>query len=581
MNSNKRQYNQLKPQLDHGFNRWDFLGILIFVSLLGVLAWSAKEMVSPFHLGQMTPISLSPKVLFNYALRTVSRMGIALIISLLVTLCVAAWAAKSKWAGKILIPLIDIFQSVPVLSFLALAFTAFIRLFPNSMLGPECAAIFAIFCAQAWNMILGMYQSLISIPADLEEVSQVFQLSAWQRFWRLEVPFSLPSLLWNTMMSVSASWFFIVYAEAITFSQQTISLPGIGSYIALAIAEANLTAVVYAILAMFVVILIYDQLLFRPLITWSEKFKFDYAPDEKFPQSWFINLVKQSSYLRFIGFYLNRGMDSFINFSLLRFNEARSNEVNSKKRIGKKIGQFLGIMLIVLLIASLLYFGRLFLPVFTLSELKQVLLLGLATSCRVFSVIVISSLIWVPIGVYIGSKRNYVQNIQALIQFMASFPANLFYPLAVMLIMHFHLNPQIWVTVLMILGTQWYIVFNVIAGSQAIPKELRYVANNFGVSGWQWWKRLALPAIFPYYITGAITAAGGAWNASIVAEFLSWGNTRLETTGLGAYIQASTNAGDFPKIALGTVVMCVFVLFFNTLIWRPLYGLAEKRFRIL
>ena len=575
--SNHHFYFANRDNASRFINRWDFLLLILIFSILFFLGWAGTQMATPYSLGTPLPISLDPSQLPFYALRTVLRMFIALVFSILFTFVVGALAAKNRRAEQVIIPAIDILQSVPVLSFLAITITGFIHLFPNSLLGPECAAIFVIFTAQVWNITFSFYQSLKMVPHDLREAAAMFQLSAWQRFWKIEVPYSMPGLLWNMMMSMSASWFFVVLSEAIMVAHQDIRLPGVGSYISLAIEQRDLYAVGYAILTMVVVIFLYDQILFRPLIAWSEKFKAEPSADDEEYQSWLIDLIRRSRLVvRFHEpFALLR--DRFVNARLLsRYipKPIKDTDFNRKKHI-----DWLWNTLVVLVIFSGGYLLlRYILSMLQLGEIIHVFLLGAATGTRVIVLIALSSLVWIPVGVWVGLRPRWAQKIQPVIQFFAAFPANLFYPLFVIAIVQFHLSVEIWVTPLMILGTQWYILFNVIAGASQIPRDLYLVADNFGVKGWQWWRRLALPGIFPYYITGAITAAGGAWNASIVAEWVSWGDTTLKATGLGEYIQASTIAGDFPKIALGTAMMCIYVLIFNHLIWRPLYRLAEERF---
>ncbi|KTD63178.1 ABC transporter permease [Legionella santicrucis] len=558
-------------------NRWDLLLLILIFSILFFLGWAGSQMATPYQLGEQIPISLDPANLPFYALRTVLRMFIALFFSIIVTFIVGLWAAKNRRAEQIIIPAIDILQSIPVLSFLSITVTGFIHLFPNSLLGPECASIFAIFCAQVWNMTFGFYQSVKTLPHDLKEVASMFRLSAWQRFWKLEVPFSMSSLLWNMMVSMSASWFFVVLSEAISVAHQNIRLPGVGSYIALAIQQRDLHAVGYAILTMVIVIFLYDQIFFRPLIAWSEKFKAETSHDEVEYQSWLVDWMRGSRLMKQFAEMIGVFTDHFVNARWLRLNESKAiKEIDLKKQ--KRLDRFWGAFVLLCVFSGAWFLLRFILAELKIADIVHVFLLGAATGTRVICLIILSSLIWIPIGVWIGLRPRIAQKIQPVIQFVAAFPANLFYPLFVIAIVKFHLNVEIWVTPLMILGTQWYILFNVIAGASAIPRELYLAADNFGLKGWLWWKRLAAPGIFPFYITGAITAAGGAWNASIVAEFVSWGNTTLRATGLGEYIQASTATGDFPKIALGTAMMCLYVLAFNHLIWRPLYRLAEERF---
>lgn len=576
---NHRFYFANREDVSRFINRWDLLLLILVFLVLFFLGWAGKQMATPYALGEPLSISLDPARLPFYGLRTVLRMFIALIFSIVFTFIVGTLAAKSRRAEQVIIPAIDILQSVPVLSFLAITITGFIHLFPGSLLGPECASIFVIFTAQVWNITFGFYQSLKMVPSDLREAAAVFQLSAWQCFWKVEVPYSMSSLLWNMMMSMSASWFFVVLSEAIAVSYQNVRLPGVGSYIALAIEQHDLHAVGYAILTMVIVIFLYDQILFRPLIAWSEKFKMEQSPDEAESQSWLIDWIRGSSLMKHFGRGGDRIKDKFVNARWLMKPSpkiVKEIDFNHQKHM-----DWLWNSLVLLAIAGGSYFlGHFILAQVKLSEIWHVFFLGAATGVRVIILIIISSFVWIPVGVWVGQRPRLAQRLQPVIQFAAAFPANLFYPLFVIAIVRFHLNVEIWVTPLMILGTQWYILFNVIAGAAMIPRDLFLAADNFGVKGWQWWKRLALPGIFPFYITGAITAAGGAWNASIVAEWVSWGSTTLKATGLGEYIQASTIAGDFPKIALGTAMMCAYVLLFNHIIWRPLYRLAQERFNL-
>jgi NitT/TauT family transport system permease protein len=559
-------------------NYWDILAFLFVLAILMMFAYNAKQMATPYRLGQVIPISLSPSVLPMYAGRTIIRMLIALLFSLLFTFTFATWAAKSHRAEKIIIPMIDVLQSVPILGFLSVTVAGFISLFPGSLLGPECAAIFAIFTSQAWNMALGFYQTIRSVPVEVNEAAHMFHLSAWQRFWRIDVPFSMPGLLWNTMVSMSAGWFFVVAAEAITVSNQQILLPGIGSYIAVAIKAADMHAICYAVLTMFIVILAYDQLLFRPLVAWSEKFKSEQIGTEKNSPSWVMDLFRRTQLMRYFGNKINQLYNAFVN---IRFFSAPpkislvSRLINQDERV---LAFFWNGVFFIVGLMTLVFFGKYFVKTFSLHTIKHVFYLGLITWFRVVILIILCSLFWVPVGVWVGLRPRVARIIQPIAQLLAAFPANLLYPFLVMFIVNNHLSPNIWLTPLMILGAQWYILFNVIAGASTIPKDLLQVVDNLGVTGLLRWSRLLLPSIFPFYVTGAITAAGGAWNASIVAEVASWGNETLVATGLGAYITQSTNEGDFSRTALGIGMMCCLVLIINRLIWRPLYEYAVSRF---
>lgn len=559
-------------------NYWDIIALLFALGVIVTLAWQAKQMSVPYHIGQIIPISLDPRNLPNYALRTVFRMLIAMFFSLLFTFTIATWAAKSKRAERIIIPMIDICQSIPILGFLSVVIVGFIALFPNSLLGPECASIFTIFTSQAWNMALGFYQTVRSVPSELHEAGQMFHLSAWQRFWRIDVPFSMPGLLWNMMMSMSAGWFFVVMSEAVSVSNQQIMLPGIGSYIAVAIKTANVPAIGYAIFAMFVVILIYDQILFRPLVAWAEKFKAEQVGQETEARSWLVNMLHRTRMLRNFGEKVNQMFDAAVNVSFFR-SRPLAEVVPWTERYEDTLNQVFSIVLMLTVITIMgfaVYVAYTHVP---MSAVLHVFLLGLATALRVFVLIALCSCLWVPVGVWVGLRPRAAQIVQPIAQFLAAFPANLFYPLVAILIIKYHLSTEIWLTPLMVLGVQWYVLFNVIAGASVLPKDLLQATDNLSVRGWLRWRKLILPAIFPYYLTGAITAAGGAWNASIAAEIIEWGNTKLSATGLGAYITQCVDRGDFIHMALGIGMMCVLVLLFNRLLWRPLYVYAEARFQ--
>ncbi len=530
-------------------------------------------MAASYQLGDIIPIHLEPSYLPIYALRTVIRLFTALLLSLLFTFIFGSLAAKNRHAERLIIPAVDILQSVPVLSFLSITASGFIFLFKNSMLGPECAAIFGIFTSQVWNMLLSFYQSIKTIPKEIKEAASIFQLSSWQRFWRIEVPFSMPGLLWNMMMSMSGSWFFVIACEAFSVSGVNITLPGIGSYIWLAIAKANKMAIIYAIICMLVVIFLYDQLLFRPLIYWTEKFKEQIDDEEKAPKSWLISLFQKTKLVQPVILWFGKLSNSIVNLKL--FNGKTISQ--GKKKLSPvyiKIGYALFIILLLFVSFAIWHLVLVNLPP---REIGDVFILGVFTGIRVMTLIFISSLLWLPIGVWIGLRPNISAIVQPIVQFIAAFPANLLFPIATMLIMNFNLNVEIWVAPLMILGTQWYILFNVIAGTSQLPKELKLAADNFKVKGWLWWKRFILPGIAPSFITGAITAAGGAWNASIIAEVITWGSTKLVATGIGSYIKINAENGDFLRVALGTIVMCILVLLINRLFWKPLYDMAMSK----
>jgi NitT/TauT family transport system permease protein len=558
-------------------NYWDIAALPIVLALIALVTWGGKAMSVHYRIGEVLPISLDPLRLPEYALHTVLRMGWALVASLVFSLAYAALAAKSRQAEKILIPVLDILQSVPILGFLSITVTGFIALFPGRLLGVECAAIFAIFTSQAWNMTFSVYQSLRTVPLELVEAARMYHLSPWRRFWRLEVPHAIPSLVWNMMMSVSGGWFFVVASEAITVSGQSILLPGVGSYIATAIAQRSLVAIGWAILVMLVVILLYDQLLFRPLIAWSRKFQADPPADAENVRPWFL-LVLQRAQLFDLAQAALLAVNRIIDGAIAAIARRSASTARMQTRPG--IARAFDILLFALAAAACVWIVAFIRRSVDPGEIGWVFLLGMLTALRVLILIGVASLIWVPIGVWIGLRPRLADRAEPIVQFLAAFPANLFFPAAVVLILQFRLDPEIWLSPLMILGTQWYILFNVIAGTTGLPVELRLAAQNLAVRRLLWWRRVMLPAIFPAYVTGAVTAAGGSWNASIVSEIVQWGDTTLTATGIGAYIARTTAAGDSGRIALGIGVLCLYVLAFNRLLWRRLYNLAAERLRL-
>jgi NitT/TauT family transport system permease protein len=498
-----------------------------------------------------------------------------MVASLLFTFTYATLAAKSRRAEVILIPLLDFLQSVPILSF-SLTILFFLQLTPGRVAGAEMAAIFLIFTSQAWNMAFSFYHSLRSIPDELVEAARNFQLGPWMRFWRLELPFGMPALIWNMMMSMSGGWFFVTVSEAISVGNTTVTLPGVGSYIALAIEQKSLTAIGWAIAAMFVVILLFDQLLFRPLTASADWFRLDQEAGQTPSRSWALRMMRRSQLLGFVG----NAFGAMLRLGM-RPRAAQAQLAKPKSVWSARWIDFLWYAVLLLIgIAALAKTMSFVLREVRPGEIGHVVLLGCITLVRVAVLIALASLIWVPIGVWVGMRPRVASIVQPVAQFLAAFPANLLFPIVVSAVVALKLTPDIWLSPLMILGTQWYILFNVIVGASAVAPDLRYASRNFGVQGWLWWKRLALPAVFPFYVTGAITASGGSWNASIVAEVASWGDQKLTAHGLGAYIAEATAAGDFQRTVLGTVVLSLFVVVLNRVFWRPLYARAERKFRI-
>ncbi|MET3823128.1 MULTISPECIES: ABC transporter permease [Burkholderia] len=562
-------------------NRWDAVAFPLIIGILAMAIVGFHQTLAPIATLQTQKISLDPSNLPEYALRTTLRMLAAMVASLVFTLVYGTLAAKSRRVGMVLIPILDILQSVPVLGYISFTVTFFLALFPGRVLGAELAAIFAIFTSQAWNMTFSFYQSLRTVPRDLSEVSRGFHLTPWQRFWKLEVPFSMPGLIWNMMMSMSGGWFFVVASEAITVGNQTITLPGVGAYLAQAISDKNLGAVGWVIVAMSVVILAYDQFLFRPLVAWADKFRMENTASGDAPQSWLLDMMRRTHLIHQLlvpaGWLLSQAARIPLRAPSLAGARSRAASVRGSSRIGDIVWGTFVILITVYVAWRVVSFVA---TGVTMGEVGHVLVLGLITLLRVLVLIAIASVVWVPLGVLIGLRPALAEKIQPLAQFLAAFPANLLFPVFVIVIVHFHLNADIWLSPLIVLGTQWYILFNVIAGAMSYPNDYKEATKNFRIRGWQWWRQAILPGIFPYYVTGAITASGGAWNASIVSEFVQWGDTKVVAHGLGSYIAQTTAAGDFPKIILGIAVMSLFVTLFNRLLWRPMYAYAESRLRL-
>ncbi len=527
-------------------NLWDAAAIFCVLAMLILIAHAAHGTLAP--LPKTDTITLDPRWLPYYALRTTIRMFVALVFSMIFTLIVAPLAAKSRRLSMIIIPALDILQSVPILGFLSFTVLFFLNLFPGRVIGAELAAIFAIFTSQAWNMTFSFYQSLTTVPRDLDEATRSFRLSAWQRFWRLEVPFGMPGLVFNTMLSMSGGWFFVVASEAVTVGNTTFLLPGIGSYVSDALQASNLLAVFYAIIAMLVVILIYDQLLFRPLVAWSAKFRFEMTSGGEVPDPWVLALLRRTRLLQIVGDWIS-DLATAIGGMRMRL------PINLPASRSGEPSRVLDIIWIAFIsILALLAAWRIATFVaasITLAQFGEVVLLGVYTMIRVMAALVIVTLVWVPIGVWIGLRPRWARIIQPIAQFLAAFPANLLFPIVVIVLVRYSLNPNIWLMPLMIVGTQWYVLFNVVAGASAFPGDLKEVSANFGIRGLLWWRRVIIPGILPYYITGALTASGAAWNSAIVAEVASWGKTTLNAVGLGAYIADATTAGNSVQIVLG------------------------------
>ncbi|WP_405113104.1 ABC transporter permease subunit [Paenibacillus sp. FSL K6-1217] len=564
--------NQRRP-----FGWADILVISLLLSILYAAAKLGSGMQVPLDPEELSSLSLAPKWLPYYAGRSLLRMFIAFAASLIFTFVYGRIAAYNRTAEKFMIPAIDILQSVPVLGFLSATVLAFMALFPGSLLGVEMASIFAIFTSQVWNITLSYYHSLKTIPRDLKEAAAMNQLGRWHRFTKLEAPFSMIGLVWNSMMSFGGGWFFLAASESISVLNQDLHLPGIGTYMALAADEGNIKALIYAILAMVVLIVMVDQFFWRPVIAWSQKFKNEQTEAGEAPTSWVLELLKRAGFVH----ALNRKLRGGVHDGFLRLS-ATSSQVKLPpvpSRV-KTIFKWLILLVAAVLMLRYLYSGILEIARLSWSELIHVVFLGLLTGLRVV-VSTLLAVIWtLPVGVFIGTNPRLSRIVQPVVQVLSSFPANMAFPVFTILYLKFGISMEIGAIPLMMLGTQWYVLFNVIAGAMAIPSDLKEAAVTLKLTRWQTWKKLILPAVFPFLVTGCITASGGAWNASIVSEIVSWKDQNLQAAGLGTYIAEATTNGNWPQIIWGIFVMCLLVVIVNRLVWRKLYALAENKYHL-
>ncbi|BDR54442.1 ABC transporter permease [Bombiscardovia apis] len=552
------------------------IGVMVFFGALGYLLPAIGAPIGPQ--GIPDHISTDPKNLPYYALRSVLRMFIALFISLVFSYIYGLAAARSKRARTVLIPLLDILQSVPILGFLSATISIWLVLFPGSIMGVEAASIFAIFTSQAWNMTFSFYGSLINEPAELDEAARSLRLTRWQRFWKLDVPFSTIPMLWNCMMSVGGGWFFLTASEMISVNNTTMALPGIGSYVEEAAAEQNLGKVGLAIVTMVIVVILIDFLLWKPLTAWAEKFRITQSESTDPKRSAVLTILRLSGINDFLA-KIGRPVAAFFD-SITR----PLGRTGSRWAVQSK-GRNIGDVTYALLLAALSVWGvwklyDLVVPTLGLAEVSEVFGLGFITLLRVILLIAVSSIIWVPIGAMIGMNPKLSRILQPIVQIFASFPANFIFPFVTMWFLAWRIDINWGSILLMALGTQWYILFNVIAGASAIPDDLREMSRSLRQPAWQRWKTLILPGVFNSWCTGGITAAGGAWNASIVSEVVSYGKDTLTAHGLGSYIAEATTIGDTPRIIAGVAVMSIFVVAINKVFWYPIQALAQKRYSL-
>jgi len=547
-------------------------GLALFYSVVALARyWS----------GPLTPqveIDLSPHALPLYAFYSVLRLSVAYLLSLLFTLTYGYVAAYNPRAEKFMLPLLDILQSIPVLSFLPGVMLAMVALFPRRQLGLELGAILLIFTGQVWNMAFSFYSSLKSIPEEMREAARLYRFSWWQRFTQMEVPFSVIGLVWNSMMSMAGGWFFLTACEMFVLGNRDFRLPGLGSYIQTAASAGDTRAILWGLVTIIGIIVLTDQLVWRPVIAWAQKFKFENVEATDVPRSPVLNLIRHSTTLAF----LTRKTISPLHEALdLHFARKQIRSPDNAPRSGAR--QWLLWLCGVALVAGVLYAifrSGVLLSSLTRSDVSHLFLGAGATFLRVLTSLTIGAIWTIPVGVLIGTHPRLARVAQPLAQIAASVPATALFPVVLLGLMAIGSGIRVGSIALILLGTQWYILFNVIAGASAIPTDLKEVCSVFHLNRVERWRKLILPAIFPYLVTGMITASGSAWNASIIAEYFHLKGQILSTAGLGAVISQATDDGNFRLLLAATIVMAAIVVTINRLVWRRLYTLASTRFRL-
>ena len=553
--------------------RGGWFDLLLLVGLVGTIFGFISLAGEWRTLRPAVHIDLAPSALPIYVFYSLSRGLAAYALSLLFTLAYGYWAAKDPIAERVLIPLLDILQSIPVLGFLPGLVLALVGVFRHSNVGLELASIIMIFTGQAWNMTFSFYHSLRSIPHDQVEAATVYRFNWWQRLKWLELPFSTIGLVWNSMMSMAGGWFFLMITEAFQLGNRDFRLPGIGSYMSVAVAKGDVRAMLWAILAMVLMIIVLDQLLWRPVVVWSQKFRVEEGGDVQQASSWFYDWLRRSAIIEWVGEIIDR-LKRRLNVE--RFTHARPEKESSSSGM-------ISFVLFMLLISALLFGAwKLF---DLLRQLRWSDFLPIFRACgwtlgRVLLSTLIGTLWTLPAGLAIGLSPRLSRIFQPVVQIAASFPAPMLFPLVIALLTAAGISFSWGSLVLMLLGTQWYILFNVIAGSMAIPADLREAGRSYRMGVRLRFLSLYLPAVFPYLVTGWVTAAGGAWNASIVAEYMTFRGRVLTTRGLGALISLAAEHADFPHLAGAVIVMAAVVVLFNRTVWRHLYAIAEERFSL-
>ena len=551
----------------------------VFLLIYAVVRVGASAHV-PIRPGQASAISTSPSRLPYYAARSLLRMFVALFFAYTFSLGYAYVAARNRRARRVMIPALDILQSVPVLGFLAVTVTFFLALFPGSELGLEAASVFAVFTSQAWNITFSFYHSLVTQSGELDEASRLMGLSRWKRFWSIDVPGGAIGLVWNGMMSFGGSWFFLTASELIIVGGHRYTLPGVGSYVGVAVEQGQLGHVVWGIVTMIVMILAVNVVFWRPLVAYVERFRLEQTESSQKPRSVVLDALRRSSWPVLAG-RTRRAIAEPVNQLM-----GAATGIDDRSLVSHAARRRAADVAFAAVVAAVLGFGLYSMLAYIaagqqgLGVLGQAFGLGFLTFLRVAVVVAVSSVIWVPVGVWIGFNPRVAQYLQPVVQVFASFPANFIFPFAIVLFLDIGLSLNYGSILLMALGTQWYILFNVIAGASAVPSDMREAMDNLAVHGRERWRRMILPAVFPAYVTGAITAAGGAWNASIVAEIVIYNRHVLVARGLGSFISQATASNNFHEIIAGILVMAVYVTGLNALLWRRLYSIAESKYAL-
>lgn len=562
-----------KERMERSFTWGDVIVILLMSVILygGVrLAFDSPPLIKG------PTITLEPAVLPWYTLLSVGRMLGAYILSLLFTLTYGRAAAYNRRAEIILMPLLDVLQSVPILSFLPIVLLGLSAILPQRI-AAELAAIVLIFTSQAWNMTFVWYQSLTTIPKELREASSIFRLNSWLRFKNLELPFAMIGLIWNSIMSWAGGWFFLMASEIFTVGSKDFRLPGLGAYLQEAANQGNFRAIIFGLSALVLTIIALDQFIWRPLLAWSDRFKLEMVESDQPPTSWFYELIRTSRLFMWLSSLSSKAFEKF-DLWMIRHSPMVKDDKDENEKLDWKVSVFLFMIVSVLLYGG--YRAAMMLVSVPYAQWGQIALGVFATFLRV-SVSLVIALSWtIPVGVAIGTNRRVASILQPIVQVTAAVPATAIFPIILLFFINITGGINVAAIFLMLMGTQWYLLFNIIAGASAIPQDLKYTSSLLQLSRWETWRILILPALFPFIITGAITASGGAWNASIVAEYVHFGGQTLFATGIGSLISQATEKGDFALLLASTLSMILTVVLVNRLFWRRLYRTAEEKYRM-